>query len=296
MREFLGICLGVLVIGGIGATSIGVVDSRSGAGLEGTATGTICMDNNRLYLDENCDDVFITGEINDQVSVYVESTTTPAVQFGKSVTGTTTFWQGINLINSTLMQKFDTGKYGYIAKSTDDGQHLCYTPTDGEQNNYTIHTIAANCAVDHNNATPATHPTDKWYSSTAIGSSDTEWGQVYHDTDDFVIESNERYVWLGSPVRTDGVDLKNWQTLTGDATLNDSYNITYLDGTSNDVTATLPSASACLGQQYRIKRVDGSTFAVSIASGDNIDGSATKSLSQYDSVLIHCDSSTYWVH
>ena len=70
------------------------------------------------------------------------------------------------------------------------------------------------------------------------------------------------------------------------------------DATSGAMTITLPPASGVPGIFYNIKKIDSSVNAVTVdgADSETIDGATTAVLSsQYASITIQCDGSTWWI-
>lgn len=84
-------------------------------------------------------------------------------------------------------------------------------------------------------------------------------------------------------------------TVTSDTTITPDYNFWLADATSGNVTITMPAASDYKDKMFIVKRIDGSGNTVSVASSDNIDGSASQSLSQYDSLVLVSDGSTWHI-
>lgn len=90
---------------------------------------------------------------------------------------------------------------------------------------------------------------------------------------------------------------------TAIATKTTNYSVTSVDSvllcdaTSGALTVTLPSAAGIAGRQYTIKRLNGGANAVTVAaSGETIDGAATRSLLlQYESVAVVSDGANWWV-
>lgn len=76
-----------------------------------------------------------------------------------------------------------------------------------------------------------------------------------------------------------------------------AHQIILLDGSSNTVTVTLPSAPYCVTQTYTIKCVD-ATFQCGVipAAPDVVDGSAALIvLGLYEAKTIRSDGTNWWV-
>jgi hypothetical protein len=103
-----------------------------------------------------------------------------------------------------------------------------------------------------------------------------------------------------------GVDINVWagyneNQITGDVTLgtssgNSVYN--YVTASSADIAVSLPSAASCLGQIHHIKRMDATTWSVTVDSSDLIDGNASVGLNQWDSLHVRCNEAdnTWSIH
>lgn len=128
----------------------------------------------------------------------------------------------------------------------------------------------------------------------------------------YTATSNGLSVWdliIGAKLEVDGISYfddqvkiqagqsNNEETFTSDDTLDDNNSVVYINAASNDVTLTLPAAP--LEQVFHVKRIDGSTWIATVAGdGENIDGAATQTLSEYDAITIHgsADNNEWYIH
>jgi len=69
------------------------------------------------------------------------------------------------------------------------------------------------------------------------------------------------------------------------------------DTAGSAITVTLPAASTCTGRTYSIKKVGSTANVIIDGSGaETIDGATTATLTtQYESLTIQCDGTTWWV-
>lgn len=77
---------------------------------------------------------------------------------------------------------------------------------------------------------------------------------------------------------------------TGSRTLTDTDSVVFSDGT--DVVLTLPDPTTRSGRQYTVKNLNVSPMVLA-ASGSTIDGSATRTLAQFDSITV-ISNGTNW--
>lgn len=70
----------------------------------------------------------------------------------------------------------------------------------------------------------------------------------------------------------------------------------FIDCTSNTFTVTLPTAVGRAGQIYVIKNSGTGTITVATASAQTIDGSSTKSLSQYNVIILSSNGSNWAIN
>lgn len=71
-----------------------------------------------------------------------------------------------------------------------------------------------------------------------------------------------------------------------------------VDATTQGVTVDLPAASGNSGKVYYVKKIDPSGNAVVIDGNgsETIDGATTQSITgQYDSILVVCDGTEWWI-
>jgi hypothetical protein len=78
-------------------------------------------------------------------------------------------------------------------------------------------------------------------------------------------------------------------SLTSSTTLDHSARFWYVDGSSGDIIITLPDANFCNGQEYKIKRTDGSLNNVSVFNSQGIDDGTSFILEQNDSQTVKCN-------
>lgn len=283
MRECLGIILGVLLIAGMG-TTIGVVDDRVGGGTSlNPVPGTVCMNGNYLYFDSACSQMSIVDSSGNMAF------TAGGVEAFVIASTVNNFKRYINLESTGARISFSSSLLGEFRGVADDSMQLCTEDDNNFQNNNWMIVPRSSCGNDYSLDVPSPHPRLYFGSQNGSGSP-AEKGWISHEGSSFVISSDTGPVTIK---RTVGANAK---TLTSSDTLDNIHQIVYLDATSNDVTATLPSAATCAGALFRVKRIDGSTWAATLASSDNIDGSASLSLSPNDSWLVHCYNSTYYKH
>jgi hypothetical protein len=83
-----------------------------------------------------------------------------------------------------------------------------------------------------------------------------------------------------------------FSTKTANYTLTTNDAVVFFSGTN--LTATLPSPTSLAGHQLVIKNLDTTVLTVSPSSG-TIDGNATHSLAQYDSVTLVSDGTNWGV-
>lgn len=92
----------------------------------------------------------------------------------------------------------------------------------------------------------------------------------------------------------DRLDNSTVTTLTASATITTRQKVVLCNTGSNSITVTLPRAIDAKGYRYDIKKMAASN-TMTIASADNIDGSATQSTTtQYDSFTVFSTGAT-WV-
>jgi len=87
-------------------------------------------------------------------------------------------------------------------------------------------------------------------------------------------------------------------TITGDATLNDTATVIPVDATSGNITLTLLPAADVKNRVYYIKKIDSSSNTVTIDGngGETIDGATTKVISsQFVSHLIISTGTEWWI-
>lgn len=82
------------------------------------------------------------------------------------------------------------------------------------------------------------------------------------------------------------------KSLTAAATLTANDDVALCNGT---FTVTLPPAAATKGRSYYIKNVGSGTITIDGNSSETIDGSTTKSLTQYQHRLIVSDGTEWWI-
>ncbi len=85
---------------------------------------------------------------------------------------------------------------------------------------------------------------------------------------------------------------------TADYTIAGTDVVIFADGTSNNVTITLPTASAFTGYRFYVKRIDNAAHTVSIArsGSDTIDGGTSVSLDlQYTSLTLISNGSAWYI-
>lgn len=98
-----------------------------------------------------------------------------------------------------------------------------------------------------------------------------------------------------STVDTTGGRVRKVRTITVDDAIETDDDVIFIDATSGNVTADLPS-SPTTGQCYTVKRTDGSGNTATLDGNTNtIDASATKTLSQWDSHIIIFDGSDWMI-
>lgn len=279
--------LGAVVVVCMGQTWVGgTIDSRNSgqASLNPTA-GDICLDDNQIQFDSTCSQEYIVGD-----SGYLDF-----YSGGQSIaafTSTAAFFRKFINVEAARIS-LNSGQYGQIRSTVTEGTHLCTNDNAFQTNNWAF-VPEASCGNVYNFPTMS-NPT-LWWTSNAGSGSPLERAYATHDGSSFIIKSHTGPISLNNSIAA------NAKTLTSSDTLDSNHQIVYIDATSNDVTATLPSAGGCLGgtdgggPMYRVKRLDGSGFSATVASGDNIDGAASVSLTQYASLLIHCYNGTYHVH
>jgi hypothetical protein len=85
-------------------------------------------------------------------------------------------------------------------------------------------------------------------------------------------------------------------TKTNDYTITAADSTILIDGSSNTVTITLPTAVGIAGRKYNIKCLD-DTFACGVAGAgaETIDGESTQTLNQYDNMCIQSDGAEWWI-
>jgi hypothetical protein len=87
-------------------------------------------------------------------------------------------------------------------------------------------------------------------------------------------------------------------TKTSNYTITGTDVVIFADGTSGNVTVTLPAASSFTGYRFYIKRIDNSGNTVSVArtSSDTIDGQTSVTIaSQYDSYTIVSNGTLWYI-
>jgi len=87
------------------------------------------------------------------------------------------------------------------------------------------------------------------------------------------------------------------ETITSDDTLDSNNHTVLLDGTSNTVTATLPTAVGNQGRIYNIKSIN-ATFLTDVATdgSEEIDGDSSNfTLAKDESITIQSDGSNWWI-
>lgn len=95
---------------------------------------------------------------------------------------------------------------------------------------------------------------------------------------------------------------QNVTAITNSTTLTSAFSIVNATAGATTLTVTLPAASANIGRQYKIAKIDNGAGAVTVAvtSGDYIDGVQNDTVilgSQYDHVMVSCQYSGgvgYW--
>lgn len=87
-------------------------------------------------------------------------------------------------------------------------------------------------------------------------------------------------------------------TLTGNTTLSSSHEVVLCNASSGAFTVTLPAVASSSGRKYYIKKIDSSSYNVTIDanSTETIDGELTVVLvARYDCVEIVCDGSNWYI-
>ena len=87
-------------------------------------------------------------------------------------------------------------------------------------------------------------------------------------------------------------------TVTTSTTLTTSNDVVLVNASSNAVTITLPAASAKTGQRYDIKKIDGSTNAVTVDANDSetIDGATTQVLNiEYETMTLISNGTAWYI-
>lgn len=86
-------------------------------------------------------------------------------------------------------------------------------------------------------------------------------------------------------------------TKTSNYTLTENDSIVLFDCSSSALTATLPAAASSTGVKFNIKKIDASnTLTIDGNGSETIDGSTTITINtQYESVTLACDGSTWWI-
>ena len=89
------------------------------------------------------------------------------------------------------------------------------------------------------------------------------------------------------------------RTITQNYTADADDHTIFVNASANSVvTLSLPTASGILGRQYIIKRIDSNLSAnvtIDPNSSETIEGSATKVLSDQNSIVIQSDGSNWWI-
>lgn len=83
-------------------------------------------------------------------------------------------------------------------------------------------------------------------------------------------------------------------TITSDITLNAEYFNALVDCTGGDIDLTLPSGASYANKEFNIKRIDNSgnrLFVIGTIDG----GTSTELASQYESITIQYDGSSWWI-
>lgn len=252
-------------------------------GISNPANTSFCMNDNLLYFDAACNSEYIDGSAG-FLEFYASATSVLA--FTSTVVSSRKY---LNLEDPRL--RLNSALFGEIRGVSDDSTQLCTEDDDTRQNNNWALVPRAGCGSAYGLSTPSSHPT-LWFMSNSGAGSPAEKGRITHDSTALVLDSDT------GPVKIDRALGGNETKLTASATIDDAYNVIYLDATSGNLTATLPAASGCTGQIYTLKRIDGSANTCTVASSDNIDGAASKSLAQWDSLTVKCSTTdtTYYIH
>jgi hypothetical protein len=114
-------------------------------------------------------------------------------------------------------------------------------------------------------------------------------------TGDTVLEGN---LHVSGDATVDGHLLgESWEdvTTTHTAAL---HQLILANATGGAFTVTLPAAAGANKYKYRIKKVDSSINAVTVAGNgaETIDGSNTQIISsQYDAIHVYCDGTEWWI-
>lgn len=88
------------------------------------------------------------------------------------------------------------------------------------------------------------------------------------------------------------------RTVTTDVTAQASDHTILVNATSANRTVTLPAAASNAKRLYKVKKIDasGNTVTIDGNASETIDGATTKVLStQYQSIEIHCDGTSWWI-
>ncbi len=86
----------------------------------------------------------------------------------------------------------------------------------------------------------------------------------------------------------------NLTNVTSNITLSKNGHIVILDATNQSVTVNLPSASQLPGQEYTLKRVDGSNNSISISGQINNVATQINLINKNDLVVLLSDGTSSW--
>lgn len=229
-----------------------------------------------------------------------------------------TLWK---LVSGEIKDVFDAMAINVTTKQIKTGSHEINSSVErgsvGEE--YDLLLYLADASADQDTfaikgATPTTQDyVEAWGGEDATG----QWGKGFllrHDkadkkiiwqrsesgkndgteTDCFSIDESGNTVTEGVE-KADGY-IEAVATKTADYTATSSDSLIIADGTSNTVTITLPTAVGITGRVYKIKCID-DTFQVDVSADgtETIDGSLTKTLSQWDCLTVISDGSDWMV-
>lgn len=89
---------------------------------------------------------------------------------------------------------------------------------------------------------------------------------------------------------------RKFTTITGDKTLDGSYDLVYVDATGGNIVVKLPAVDEYKRREYIIKRIDASANTVTLnGDGALIDLLATQALNSMDSIVVHSDGTGWWI-